>query len=113
MTPRPEPSLNWFVARAAKVSVEVEYLVELVMEAGRRIGHRVDEDPHGRLPAGVDVARRKVRLEPGKVFDLQVAEEVVAALEDRVVVRTRCLELGEHLGPDSGVPSPVLVLAAG
>jgi len=45
MTPRPEPSLNWFVARAAKVSVEVEYLVELVMEAGRRIGHGVETDP--------------------------------------------------------------------
>jgi len=45
MTPRPEPSLNWFVAHDAKVSVEVEYLVELVMEAGRRIGHGVETDP--------------------------------------------------------------------
>src|SRR5690349_18992614 len=83
------------------------------MEARLGIGQRIDEDTHRGLPAGIDLALGEVGLEPGEVLDLEVPEQVVTALEDRIVAGAGRLEFGEHLRPDRCVPSPVFRFGTG
>src|SRR6476620_4393553 len=91
----------------------MEHLVKLAVEAGRRVGERVDQDAHVGLPAGVDLALVHVPPESPEIVDLEVPEEPVAVEEDLVVRGTRGLELGQHLRPDVRVTLAVCRLGAG
>ena len=48
-----------------------------------------------------------------EVLDLEVAEEVAAVQEDRVIAGAGRAQLGQHLRPDRGVAATVFVLGAG
>ena len=72
----------------------------------------IDERRHVGLPAGVGVTVRHRRPERVEVGHLEVAEQVLAVEEDRVVGRPGGGQVGEQLGPDRRVAAHVLGLRA-
>ena len=75
--PRPgQAALARGAGRGLTASVEVEDLLEPLVEAGRRVGQRVDQGGHLGLPAIVDGRRRHRCAERREVVHLEIGEQV-------------------------------------
>src|SRR3954447_6853436 len=94
-------------------SLEVEDLLEPLMEARCGVGQRVDERCHLSLPSIVDGSGRHRCPEGVEVLDLEVAEQLVAVDENRIVAGARGPKRVEHLGPDGTVPATIFRFLAG